>query len=90
MARGARVASKRRLCPDGRCIGLVGEDDHCRECGRAAPPPRDAWPDEHLPIERLMCDDASCFGFVQLVSTGTPYRPNRERVCPLCGRRAPA
>ncbi len=27
---------KRRLCPDGACIGLVGDDGRCRVCGRAA------------------------------------------------------
>jgi hypothetical protein len=25
----------RRLCPDGNCIGLVGDDGHCRICGLA-------------------------------------------------------
>jgi len=24
----------RRLCLDGHCIGVIGEDDHCRECGK--------------------------------------------------------
>ena len=27
---------ERRLCPDGECIGLIGDDGLCRECGRAA------------------------------------------------------
>jgi hypothetical protein len=27
--------SKRRLCPDGACIGVVGDDGRCRVCGRA-------------------------------------------------------
>ena len=26
----------RRLCPDGACIGLVGDDGRCRVCGRSA------------------------------------------------------
>lgn len=25
--------SRRRLCPDGDCIGLVGPDGRCRTCG---------------------------------------------------------
>lgn len=28
---------KRRLCPDGSCIGIVGPDGRCTVCGRAAP-----------------------------------------------------
>ena len=25
----------RRLCPDGACIGVIGDDGRCRVCGRA-------------------------------------------------------
>jgi hypothetical protein len=28
--------SRRRLCPDGACVGLIGDDGRCRECGRPA------------------------------------------------------
>jgi hypothetical protein len=28
--------SHRRLCPDGTCVGVIGADGRCRECGRAA------------------------------------------------------
>jgi hypothetical protein len=28
--------AKRRLCPDGSCIGVIGEDGRCRVCGRTA------------------------------------------------------
>jgi len=28
----------RRLCPDGSCVGLVGPDGRCGECGRVAGP----------------------------------------------------
>jgi len=27
--------SERELCPDGACIGLIGADGKCKECGRA-------------------------------------------------------
>jgi len=27
----------RRLCPDGSCIGLIGDDGRCKVCGRQAP-----------------------------------------------------
>ena len=26
----------RRLCPDGNCIGVIGPDGRCKECGRTA------------------------------------------------------
>ncbi len=28
---------RRQLCPDGSCIGLIGDDGTCKVCGRAAP-----------------------------------------------------
>jgi hypothetical protein len=27
----------RRLCPDGACIGLLGDDGRCKVCGKSAP-----------------------------------------------------
>jgi hypothetical protein len=30
----AKFDSKRRLCPDGSCIGVVGDDGRCKVCGR--------------------------------------------------------
>lgn len=29
----------RELCPDGTCIGLIGPDGQCRECGIMGPVP---------------------------------------------------
>ena len=26
--------ANRRLCPDGNCIGVIGADGRCKECGR--------------------------------------------------------
>ena len=28
--------SRRRLCPDGSCVGLLDESGRCKECGRNA------------------------------------------------------
>jgi hypothetical protein len=28
--------SRRRLCPDGSCVGLLDESGRCKECGRTA------------------------------------------------------
>ncbi len=27
---------ERTLCPDGACIGIIGPDGRCKECGRSA------------------------------------------------------
>ena len=27
--------TNRRLCPDGNCIGVIGPDGRCKECGRS-------------------------------------------------------
>ena len=28
--------SRRRLCPDGACVGLLDDSGRCKECGRTA------------------------------------------------------
>lgn len=28
---------QRALCPDGGCVGVIGQDGTCKVCGRAAP-----------------------------------------------------
>jgi hypothetical protein len=33
---------QRQLCPDGSCVGVIGDDGTCRVCGRAMP----GWGDE--------------------------------------------
>ena len=33
---------QRQLCPDGSCVGVIGDDGTCKVCGRAAP----NWGDE--------------------------------------------
>jgi hypothetical protein len=33
---GGGFDSKRRLCPDGACVGVIGPDGKCTVCGRAA------------------------------------------------------
>ena len=34
--------AKRRLCPDGACIGVIGPNGRCSECGRAPGDAREA------------------------------------------------
>src|SRR6478672_1535161 len=33
--------ANRRLCPDGACIGVIGKDGRCKECGRKDPGAKD-------------------------------------------------
>jgi hypothetical protein len=33
---------QRQLCPDGNCIGVIGDNGQCKVCGRVAP----NWGDE--------------------------------------------
>lgn len=35
---------QRQLCPDGSCVGLIGQDGLCKVCGHAAP----NWGDERM------------------------------------------
>ncbi len=38
MAKGeAFNSADRELCPDGACIGLIGPDGRCKECGSVSP-----------------------------------------------------
>jgi hypothetical protein len=32
---GESFDHERELCPDGACIGIIGPDGHCKECGRS-------------------------------------------------------
>jgi hypothetical protein len=32
-----RFNPRRRLCPDGSCLGVIGPDSKCTECGRTDP-----------------------------------------------------
>ena len=39
----------RRLCPDGACVGVIGDDGRCRVCGRSAGA-KDAAPAGFVPV----------------------------------------
>ena len=36
MSEATKFDPHRRLCPDGACIGVIGDDGRCRVCGRSA------------------------------------------------------
>jgi len=48
----------RRLCPDGACIGVIGDDGRCRVCGRSASGgAKDAAPAGFVPAAEAEDDD---------------------------------
>jgi hypothetical protein len=43
-------SDQRRLCPDGACVGVIGDDGKCKLCGAVGPDgPPVAIPDEVPP-----------------------------------------
>jgi len=74
--------SQRRLCPDGDCVGLIGNDGKCKVCGTPAPgwtgemaaatPPATPAPEPEIdsdPVTPAASDEEAAFD------------PNR-RLCP--------
>lgn len=42
--------ASRKLCSDGTCIGVIGPDGHCKECGKpytGEPEPEEEKEEEH-------------------------------------------
>jgi hypothetical protein len=76
---------RRELCPDGRCVGVIGPDGRCGTCGlardalqappRAEPAETDARSDETDLDARVPCPDETCVGII-----GADGR------CGTCGR----
>jgi len=89
--------SRRRLCPDGACIGLIGDDGVCSECGRTEA--QAAAGEEPVGAPAASFDDAP--GAPGEASPGG-FDPSRrlcddgscvgvvggDGVCSICGRRA--
>lgn len=89
--------SHRRLCPDGACIGVIGDDGRCHVCGRAAGSGKDAAPAGFVPAgddsdfpdeanEADEADDANDAGVGEERQAapggaGAGFDPNR-RLCP--------
>jgi hypothetical protein len=81
----------RRLCPDGACIGVVGDDGRCRVCGRSAggksAAPAGSAPaaaiedeDEHADGDEDGDGDEKSAGAAGAPAAGA-FDPNR-RLCP--------
>ncbi len=43
--------TRRQLCPDGACIGVIGQDGRCKLCGLTAAPAPPDEPDEAAAVE---------------------------------------
>lgn len=85
---------RRRLCPDGSCIGVVGADGRCGECGRAAggaaepageaaPGASDGWKQEMQEVEDAGSDageDAEQLQAAPADSSADGFDPKR-RLC---------
>ena len=62
----------RTLCGDGKCIGIIGSDGRCKECGKTLEETKndnkDKSPyDADAPIDlsnRVLCSDESCIGIM--------------------------
>lgn len=92
--------AQRRLCPDGACVGVVGDDGICSECGRteaqaaagAEPPPFEASAGPGAPDAADGADGASV-GFDptarRLCDDGACVGVvGDDGVCRVCGRRS--
>ncbi len=79
--------SKRRLCPDGSCVGLIGPDGLCTVCAQTesaaaaedTAPADTAGPEVNgdFDASRRLCDDGSCVGVI-----------GAEGRCTVCGQKA--
>jgi hypothetical protein len=93
---------KRRLCPDGSCIGIIGADGKCTECGARAAGDRDPALEEppitdtpetgdeaDLPREERMDDGPVFDPKRRLCSDGTCIGViGGDNRCQLCGKPA--
>ena len=66
--------TSRKLCPDGACVGVIGDDGKCRVCGRTEAQAAGAG---GFDTKRRLCDDGACVGVV-----------GDDGVCRVCGRRS--
>jgi hypothetical protein len=93
--------TRRRLCADGACVGVVGDDGICSECGRTeaqaaagdAPPPFQASVDAGAAPGAPDAADGASVGFDptarRLCDDGACVGVvGDDGVCRVCGRRS--
>jgi len=84
--------TRRKLCGDGACVGVIGDDGRCHVCGRTfeqaaagdeAPSPEGDGEGAGQAVDggfdstRRLCDDGACVGVV-----------GDDGACRVCGRRS--
>jgi hypothetical protein len=74
-------ASRRRLCPDGACIGLLDESGRCKECGLAAGG-RATAPAAAPALEDDEAEDADEAEAAMADETDGPAFDSKRRLCP--------
>jgi hypothetical protein len=79
----------RRLCPDGACIGVIGEDGRCGVCGRtagaAADPDSDAdsvWDSDADSDSDADTDSDTATDAATATATATDSFDPDRRLCP--------
>ena len=86
---------KRRLCPDGSCVGIIGADGRCSVCGQAKRATAEADPEAD---DAFAADSAAS----ATAPTSSAFDPTRrlcddgscvgvvgaDGVCGACGRKA--
>jgi hypothetical protein len=71
--------SRRRLCPDGSCVGVIGDNGRCRECGASDP----GWtgePSLATPMEKAPAESGEVAGDRECDPDGSGFAPSR-RLC---------
>jgi hypothetical protein len=100
-ANGTFDPARRRLCPDGACVGVVGPDGRCRECRRTE---AQAAAGAEVELEAAPPDVSSAAEPTPAAATsqGGGFDPKRrlcddgtcvgvvgsDGVCRVCGRRS--
>jgi hypothetical protein len=54
---------QRMLCPEGNCVGVIGDDGKCKVCGHVV----SNWGDPRQPghvTDRQLCADGACVGVI--------------------------
>lgn len=78
---------QRELCPDGACVGVIGSDGRCKECGALSPNPPSGVRD--TPSEEVERHEAA--GVTKRVDPGTSsvqgsesdeFDPEQRELCP--------
>jgi hypothetical protein len=73
--------SRRRLCPDGSCIGLLDESGRCKECGQVAGAARSPAP-APLAVEDADLDDVAAGTAAEAGADDAPAFDPSRRLCP--------